>query len=548
MTGRRSAAFLALALALGLVAGACGGDAADTGQGKKGGTFVFGASADPVSFDGAKVSDGESIRIIYQMYEGLVRTKDGGFDPVPSLATKWDPSADGKAWTFTLRSGVKFHDGAAFNAEAVCFNFNRWYNFKGVLQSDSVTYYWNTVFGGFSDKPEKSLFKSCEAKSPTSVVINLTKPSASFVAGMTLPSFSFASPAALTKYGADKVTGTAEAPKFEGDYDLKNPAGTGPFKFESFTAKDRVVVVRNNEYWGDKASFDKVIFKTISEATARRQALQSGEIQGYENPDPGDIESMRSDGFKVEERSPFNVGYVGFNQKKKPFDNPKIRQAIAHALNKEALLKAKYPPGAAQVATQFMPKELPGWSADVTKYEYSVDKAKQLIADSGLPTPVEIEFWYPTDVSRGYMPDPVANFQAFRGDLEKAGFKVIPKSAPWRPDYLQKVHAGAAPMFLLGWLADFGDADNFIGVFFQQYSDDFGFENKDIFSKLDAAEQETDENKRVSLYKEANKLISDFVPGVPYVHTSTYVVLAKNVRGFIASPINLERYSLMSFA
>jgi len=539
----------ALVTVLGLVAAACGGDGGDGGtggDGKSGGTFVFGASADPVSLDGAFVSDGESIRVIYQVFEGLVRTEDGGFKPVPALATEWEPSSDGKTWTFTLREGVKFHDGTDFNAEAVCFNFNRWYNFKGLLQAESLTYYWKNVFGAFSDKPAESLFKSCTAKDPKTVVIELTRASASFLNALVLANFSIASPAALQKYEADKVGGTAESPTLEGSYGLEHPTGTGPFKFVSFAAKDRLVLERNDDYWGEKAKFDRVIFRAIPDAAARRTALETGEIQAFDNPSPDDIASLKNN-FAIEERPPFNVGYIGFNQKIKPFDNLKIRQAIAHAINKDALLKAKYPEGA-QAAIQFQPPDLFGWNGDVPKYEYDVNKAKQLIAESGLPQPVTLEFWYPTDVSRGYMPDPSANFQAFKSDLEAAGFRVTPKSAPWRPDYLNAAQSGQAGMYLLGWLADFGDPDNFVGVFFQQPSDQFGFDNKAIFDKLTEAEVETDEGKRTDLYKEANKMIMELVPGVPYVHTATFVAMAKKVQGFVPSPINLERFSIMSFA
>ena len=544
---RMAARVLAVVAVLALVATACGGD--DGGQGgggKVGGTLVFGASSDPVSLDPAFVSDGESIRVIYQMFEGLTRTKDGSFDVVPSLAKSWKPDAAGTSYTFELQTGVKFHDGTDFNAEAVCFNFNRYYAFRGpILQSDAVTYYWVTVFGGFGDKPETSLYKSCQATDADTVVINLTKPSSSFLAALTLPAFSIQSPTALKQYNADKVTGSADAPKFEGTYGLQHPTGTGPFKFQSFTAKDRTVIVRNDAYWGTKAKLDSVIFRAIEDNAARRQALETGEIQMFENPDPADLASLKSSQ-QVQQRDPLNVGYVGFNLKHKPLDNIKIRQAIAHALNKKALLQAKYPEGAVE-ATQFLPPLIPGFNPDVTKYEYSVDKAKALIADSGV-TDLTLEFWYPTSISRGYMPDPAANFQAFKADLEAVGFKVVPKTAPWRPTYLNAIQSGQAPVYLFGWLADFGDADNFVGVFFQQFSAQWGFTNQDIFSTLDAAEREVDPAKRVDLYKQANKKISDFVPGVPYVYPTVYMVMAKNVRGFIPSPINLERYSIVSFA
>ena len=200
--GRMLVAVLAV---MALVATSCSDDESGdttTDAGKTGGTLVFGTSADPVSMDGAYVSDGESLRVIDQIFETLVATERGGTDPAPALAKSWHASDDGTAWTFSLEQNVKFHDGTDFNAAAVCTNFERWYNFKGLQQSPSVSYYWSTVFGGFktqdnADVPSESLYKSCEAKSADEVIINLTRPSSSFLAGLAVPAFSIASPDAL---------------------------------------------------------------------------------------------------------------------------------------------------------------------------------------------------------------------------------------------------------------------------------------------------------------------------------------------------------------
>jgi peptide/nickel transport system substrate-binding protein len=537
---------LVLSAALALAAGACGEEKTEGGAAggtQQGGTIVFAASSDPVSLDPAVVSDGESIRITNQIYEGLVKTKAGSTEIEPSLAKSWTSSPDAKVWNFELQQGVKFHDGTPFNAQAVCDNFNRWYNFKGLLQSDSVSYYWVSFFGGFSDKKTPSLFQSCEAKDDDSVTITLTQPSASFLAALSQSAFSISSPTALKKYDADKVSGTADEPKFEGSYGLEHPTGTGALKFESFAANDKVVLARYDDYWGAKSILDKVIIRTIPDLPARRQALEAGEIQGYDNADPGDVEALKAN-YQVIQRPAFNVAYVGFNQKKKPLDNIKIRQAVAYALNRDALIKAKYPPGSI-VASQFMPPEVQGYNDNVTKYSYDPNKAKQLIAESGVKNPT-IEFWYPTSVSRPYMPDPAANFQAFKSDLEKVGFKIVPKSAPWRPNYNNATQSGQAAMFLLGWTGDFGDADNFIGVFFQKFSPQFGFENKEIFSLLDNAERETDQAKRVDLYKQANDAIMKFLPGVPYASTGPFLVFTKNVKGYIPSPVTTELFSTVS--
>ena len=116
------------------------------GGGAAGGTFVFGASSDPVSLDPAFASDGETFRVARQMFEGLVGTEPGTADPAPLLATEWEGSDDGLSYTFTLRDDVTFHDGEPFNAEAVCANFDRWYNWKGLLQSENISYYYNSLF------------------------------------------------------------------------------------------------------------------------------------------------------------------------------------------------------------------------------------------------------------------------------------------------------------------------------------------------------------------------------------------------------------------
>src|SRR5207249_7006481 len=135
---------------------------------------------------GPLVSDGESLRVVDQIFEGLVGLRPGTTTIVPKLATSWKASANGLTWTFQLRKGVKFQDSTPFNAAAVCFNFNRWFNFPGPLQTDAVTYYWNTVFGGFrhpaqgSPGPDKSLYKGCKTKGKNVVQLLLTRRSSSF--------------------------------------------------------------------------------------------------------------------------------------------------------------------------------------------------------------------------------------------------------------------------------------------------------------------------------------------------------------------------------
>jgi len=511
-------------------------------------TIVFGTASDPTALDGALVSDGESIRALYQMTEGLTALKPGTSEVIPSLATDWTTSDDGLAWTFNLREGVTFHDGEPFNAEAVCFNFERWFNFPPSLQGEGTTYYWQFGFGGGWKNPaegnpgaDESLYASCEAVDELTVTLNLTKPSATILSTLTLPSIHIVSPKALQEFEADAGAQNEDG-VFQpgGTYATEHPTGTGPYKFESWTLGEQLVLVRNDDYWGEQALTEKIIFRPIGDNAARLQALQTGELQGYDLVEPQDVPTIEGDAnLQVLDRPPFNVGWITINQAKPPMEKLEVRQAVAHAINKQEIVDSFYG-GRGIVAKEFMPKEIVGYADDVQTYDYDPAKSRQLLQQAGLTLPVEIEFWYPTDVSRDYMPDPKRNFEAMAADLNAAGFKVTPRSAPWQPDYVARVNAGTAGQLnLIGWIADYADADNFIGTFFQAPSDRYGFENPEIHNLLNKAEVESDPAKREQLYQEANRKIMAFLPAVPYAHNSAALAFESNIQGFVPSPVGV---------
>ena len=542
---------LLAALTFALVAASCGGDD-DEGAGE-GGTLVFAGAADPVVIDGALVSDGESIRVITQIFETLVGLKAGTTEVEPVLAESYEVNDDATVFTFKIREGVTFHDGTDLDAAAVCFNFDRWYNFKGPLQSASASYYWQAFFGGYakneSEDLSPSLYKSCTMPDPMTAVITLTKPSASMLAALTQQAFSIASPEALQQYNADQGTLDEETGfRPTGTFGTEHPIGTGAYKFESWTREDRLVLTRNDDYWGEKAKLEEVIIRPIADNAARLQALQNDEIQGYDLVEPQDVPTIEGDdSLKIVERPAFNVAYVTINHAMKPMDNPLVRQAIAHGLDRESVVQNFYG-GRAVVAKEFMPPEVVGYADDVKEYPYDPEKAKQLLQQAGLTLPVKIDFWYPSDVSRPYMPDPKRNFEGFRRSLEQSGFEVTPHTAPWDPDYLGRLDEGnAGHLNLIGWTGDFADADNFIGVFFQSFSPQWGFRNQEIFDILDRAEAEADPAERERLYQEANRMIMEFLPGVPYAHSEPALGFRADVQGYVPSPTTNEEFASVSF-
>ncbi|MEP7225109.1 MAG: ABC transporter substrate-binding protein, partial [Actinomycetota bacterium] len=274
---------------------------------------------------------------------------------------------------------------------------------------------------------------------------------------------------------------------------------------------------------------------------------QSGEIQGYDLVEPQDVATIEGESdLQILDRPAFNVGYVTINQKVKPFDQIEVRQAVAAGLDRQSVVDQFYA-GRGEVAKEFMPPSLEGYADDVTEYTYDPAKAKSLLQKAGVTMPLKVDFWYPTDISRPYMPDPKRNFEAFAASLNKSGFKVVPHSAPWSPDYVGRVDEGTAgALNLIGWTGDYGDPDNFIGVFFQRPSVQWGFSNDEISTTLDNAETETDAAKRTALYQEANREIMKFLPGVPYVHTKPAIAFTSKVQGYMTSPVSLEPFSLVS--
>jgi peptide/nickel transport system substrate-binding protein len=521
--------------------------AATAGGASKATSIVFGTEADPALLDPALVSDGPSLRATDQMFESLVGFRLGRTNVVPELSTHWSASRNGLAWTFTLRRGIRFHDGTRFNAAAVCFNFNRWYHFPAPLQSEALSYYWNTVFGGFAEPgpgnpgPEKSLYKGCRTRGQYRVTLLLTRRSSSFLAALGLPNFGIASPAALKKYNADAGTVSAGGVfRPTGTFATQHPIGTGPYKFKSWQVGSKLELVKNPRYWRKKARLNRVIFQPIGDPAARLQALQSGELQGFDGAAPQDWGTIRRSGnLKLLRRPTFSVGYVGINQSIPPMNNPLVRQALAYGLDRASVVRAFYA-GTGKVANQFLPPALGGFAKKgVPKYSYNPERAKALLRRAGLTLPVKIDFWYPptSTVSRPYMPDPSRNFQAFAASLERSGFNVTPHSAPWRPDYRAGVQAGRYQVFLFGWIADFADPANFLNVHFGSATPQFGFTNPKLFALLKRADAEPNTKKRVRLYQQASVAVMKYLPVVPYVWAGSAVALRKNVSGYRPGPI-----------
>jgi peptide/nickel transport system substrate-binding protein len=522
----------------------------DGGGGGEGGTFVFGAAGAPEMFDPFYATDGETFRITRQMFEGLLGIKPGTAEVVPELATEWTPNEDGTEWTFTLRDDVTFHDGTEFNGEAVCANFERMFDQNKAGQTAGE--YWGYVMGAFANDAESSLYQGCEVTGDYEVVVSISGATSGFPTMLTLESLSMQSPTAMEEGDANGIAAEGEGFTF-GEY-ADNPVGTGPFKFVEYDqANGSITLERNNDYWGEAAALNQIVFRVIPDESTRRQELEAGSIDGYDLPNPVDWNALEADGNSVEVRDPFNILYLGLNPEANPqLEDLKVRQALYHALNREQLVKTQLPEGA-EVATQFMPTTVGGYNPDIEAYGYDPDKARQLLEEAGAEG-MTLNFAYPTEVTRPYMPDPQKIFEALRADLEAVGVKVKVSTASWNGGYLDNVSAepGKYDAYLLGWTGDYDSPHNFVGTFFGNLKEnDFGTDampwGKQLSADLKAADQVVDEAEREAAFAEINRqIMEEYLPGLPISHSPPALVVGPGVDGVIPSPLTAEEFDTVT--
>ncbi len=528
---------LGVLLAVSLMLTGCGSQSATSPsapQAEK--TLIEGRGGDSVSLDPANVTDGESLRVTENIFDTLVAYKPNNTEIIPSLATEWKASPDGKEWTFTLQDGVKFHDGTDFNADAVVFNFQRWMDKSNPYHTGGDFDYFQSMFGGF--KGDKGcVIADVKALDKTHVQFSLTVPQAPFLANVAMTAFAIASPDAIKKYG-DKFG--------------QNPVGTGPFVFKEWKPNDSITVVKNKNFWQKGLpKLDKLIFRVIPDNTARLTALQSGELDLMDGLNPSDAATVKGNSkLQLVTRPSMNVGYLSFNTTKPPFDNVKVRQALSMAVNKKGLVDAFYN-GMALPAKNALPPSVWGYNDAVKDYEYNLDAAKKLLAEAGYPNGFETDFWA-MPVARQYMPQPQKIAESIQADFAKIGVKTKIVSMEWAT-YLKKTKNGEHPMALLGWTGDNGDPDNFLYVLLDKdnanppaASNISLYKNDKVHELLFKAQITPDIQVRTDLYKQAQLLIHDDAPMVPLVHSTPLLASASYVKGFIAHPTGTERFTEVS--
>jgi peptide/nickel transport system substrate-binding protein len=508
--------------------------------------LIFAHPADAGKLDPSDVTDGESLLVNWHLYEGLTRYKAGSTEVEPALATDWSASEDGLEWTFTLRDGVTFHDGTDFDADAVVWNFNRWFDKANPSHFPDWDFtYWGDMFQGFkgddadADGTPDGFFEAAEATGPLTVTLKLTRPNAPLLQTLAMGNFGFSSPAGVEKSGSSYGTP-------DGD---PMAAGTGPYRVKDWVVNDHITLEANPDYWGDAPASPAIVFRVIPDGTARFLSLSSGEIDGMNQANPEDIETASGDAnLKVVFEPANNVAYLGFNQAHAPWGNLNCRLAVAHAIDKQGLIASLYGDGA-EAAVQMMPPEMWGYNSTLQDYPFDMTLAKEFLdkcaAEETLPE--EVVFYVPP-VQRFYMPKPKELGEAIQAALAELGIKTSIQSPDWASVYLPDVRSGKADIYLLGWGGDNGDPDNYLCVFFCGGTASFNSDaegnplppDAELNTLLREAATLSDQAARQTLYEQANARVHDLVLAVPIAHRSAPILFRSNVSGYVPSPIQVR--------
>jgi len=477
--------------------------------------LVVGQIAEPKSLDPATVTAVNDFRILMNIYDGLVRYKDGALEVEPALAESWDISADGKTYTFKLRAGVKFHDGTAVDADAVKFNFDR--------MLDEKHPYHNT--GPFPLSFFFSAIEKVEAVNRSTVRFTLNAPYAPFLSNLAYPTGLIASPAAIKKHGKDFG---------------RNPVGTGAFKFDTWKSNEAVIVSRHDGHWDGKAGTEAVIFRPITDGNTRVAEMLSGGIDMMVEVPPTSLAQFSGNDFAVAEQAGPHVWFLILNAKEGPFANKLVRQAANYAINKKAIVENVLEGTAAIAAGPTPPAFAWAYNDALEPYPYDPAKARALLKEAGVSN-AKLTF-YVTQGGSGML-DPVAMGTAIQADLAAVGFNVEIKTFEWNA-FLGEVNPGLegkADMAEMAWMTNDPDTLPYLALRTAAWPDKGGFNsgyysNPKVDELLEAARSSTDQAERARLYKEMQAIVQEDAPWVFVANWKQNAVTSSKVQNFSLQP------------
>jgi peptide/nickel transport system substrate-binding protein len=471
----RAGALVAAAATALLLAGCSGGDGVDLDNGDDGASAGSGSSrgitvaigGEPDQLDPHKTTSYFSFEVLENVYDTLVEP-DENLEMQPALATSWDLSDDQLTWTFHLRKGVTFQDGSDFTADDVVYSFNR-------IIDDKLSTAWRF-----------SAVKDIEAVDPETVRITVGQPS----------------PNLLSSIGGFKGVAIVEKKNVQSGDITTAPVGTGPYSVADFTSGDHIDLEANPDYWGGKPAIPTIRYRFISNGATAIAALKAGEIDWTDSIPPQQVETLADDDSIELGQVPSNdYWYLALNERRKPFDDVRVRQAISYAIDRDAIAQVtSY--GTATVNELAIPQEST-WYTEYDGYTHDTDKAQQLLDEAGVHD-LTMELMVSSDY-----PETVDAAQVIADELDDVGITLKIRTLDFGT-WLDEQSKGNFDMLYMGWLGNI-DPDDF---YYSQHHTDGGsnyqgYSNPEVDKLLDAGRTETDPDKRKDIYAQAATQIAD---------------------------------------
>jgi oligopeptide transport system substrate-binding protein len=504
-----------------LLSSLAGAACSQGGSTAAGGTLTLYGEA-PSSLDPALARDATSLEYIVEIFSGLV-----AFDPdlnlKPEIAQSWDLSADGKTYTFHLRDGVVFHDGRAVTADDFKYSLERACDpSTGSMTAESFL----GDIVGVKERLSGAALEISGVKVIDDLTLQITidSPKEYFLSKLAYP-VAYVVDRNNVESGTDWWT---------------HPNGTGPFRLESWQQDDSITLRRNDSYYLQPAKLDRVVYLLWSGIPMRM--YEDGQID-VTSVGLGDIERvldvtnpLHSELHVTPE---FSLAYIGFNVTEPPFDDPKVRQAFCHAIDKDKIVRLVFKNLVASAAG-VLPPGMPGYSEDIQGLEFNVDLAKSLLAESryggadGLP-PIVL-----TAPGRGT----ASPLDAALADMWRRNLGVEIEIRQLEPEkYADLLMQQKDEMFELGWGADYPDPQSFLEMLFHTgAADNFGeYSNPEADALLDSAAVERESETRMQLYGEAEQLIVSDAACLPLYFPVSYTLVKPYVENLPLTPFWIPR-------
>ena len=498
--------------------------------------LVYCSEGEPEGFNPALYTSGTTFDAgARQIFERLVEFAPGGTAIVPGLAETWTISDDGLTYTFRLRRGVRwqttrdFTPTREFNADDVVFSFVRQWRDSHPYHRISGGQYPYFASHGMGDK-----IADLVRVDDFTVQIRLQRTEAAFLAELAMDFASIHS----AEY-ADRML-RAGTPQ---EFDLR-PVGTGPYALSNYARGSAIRYVPHPGYWRGPAR-DELIFAITPDAGTRVAKLRTGECDVMALPNPADAATLARDArYRVLETPSLGVSYIALNTEKAPFNDVRVRRALNHAIDKDAIIRAVFN-GAAQPAASPLPPAVWAHNADAKAPAYDPAEARRLLAEAKLPANTTVTPWA-MPVSRPYNPNARLMAQLVQADLAAVGIRAEIVTYEWA-DYLLRSRNGEHDMVTIGWISDNGDPDNFLTPLLSCASAQNG-ENRARWCnpRMDAllreASRTSDVARRTTLYREAQAIFAEELPWIAIAYPPNVTVLRADVQGYRANPFGLHAF------